>query len=117
MALTLPHPNIQKIINNSPATPDLWNTRYDENDENFAAVKDLVDTCSESSSTSNAGIVELATEEEVLAGTDDSRAVTPKTLKKSQEIFITYDVVADQDGIHLVIDDRKDGVTFSEIQS
>lgn len=66
--------------------------------------------------TETAGIVELATEEETIQGKDVSRAVTPKALKKSQEKLITYDAVAEQDGIHLVIDTRE-GVTFSEIQS
>lgn len=66
--------------------------------------------------TETPGVIELATEEETLQGEDVSRAVTPKSLKKSQEKLITYDAVAEQDGIHLVIDTRE-GVTFSEIQS
>ena len=35
--MALPHPNISPIPNNEPdAVPSLWNTRYQEIDENFA---------------------------------------------------------------------------------
>lgn len=40
MAYTLPHPTITAIPNTEPAaTPNLWNTRYTEIDENFERIK------------------------------------------------------------------------------
>lgn len=66
--------------------------------------------------TETAGVVELATVQEALEGYDSTRAVTPKGLKQAIANLITYDVVADQDGVNLVIDVTK-GVTFSELQS
>lgn len=53
------------------------------------------------------GTVELATADETLAGEDASRAVTPKGLKRALEGLITYDVVVEQDGVQLVIDEEK----------
>jgi hypothetical protein len=39
MATLLPHPNVTPIPNTEPpAIPSLWNTRYTEIDENFAAL-------------------------------------------------------------------------------
>lgn len=66
--------------------------------------------------TETQGVVELATVEETKAGDDTTRAVTPKGLKGALEGLIAYDVVADQDGVQLVID-TANGVTFSELQS
>ena len=51
--------------------------------------------------------MELATADETLAGEDASRAVTPKGLKRALEGLITYDVVVEQDGVQLVIDEEK----------
>ena len=33
--MAIPHPNITKIPDNADAVPELWNSRYDEIDENF----------------------------------------------------------------------------------
>lgn len=80
VTLTLPNPTITVIQNNSPATPDLWNDRYAEIDENFDALKTVVDTIGKYASTTERGIIQLATAAEVLAGTDAEKAVTPKEL-------------------------------------
>lgn len=80
VTLTLPNPTITVIQNNSPAKPALWNDRYAEIDENFDALKTAVDTIGKYASTTERGIIQLATAAEVLAGTDAEKAVTPKEL-------------------------------------
>lgn len=82
--LSLPHASITKIPNMAPATPTLWNSAYTEIDENFAAIKTKVnslDQATQAASESSSGIVQLATSDEVIAGTEETKVVTPAGLK------------------------------------
>lgn len=82
--LSLPHASITKIANMAPATPTLWNSAYTEIDENFAAIKTKVnslDQATQAASESSSGIVQLATSDEVIAGTEETKVVTPAGLK------------------------------------
>ncbi|WP_418534248.1 tail fiber protein [Parasutterella excrementihominis] len=82
--LSLPHASITKIPNMAPATPTLWNSAYKEIDENFAAIKTKVnslDQATQAASESSSGIVQLSTSDEVIAGTEETKVVTPAGLK------------------------------------
>ena len=82
--LSLPHASITKIPNMAPATPTLWNSAYTEIDENFAAIKTKVnslDQATQAASESSSGIVQLSTSDEVIAGTEETKVVTPAGLK------------------------------------
>ena len=82
--LSLPHASITKIPNMAPATPTLWNSAYTEIDENFAAIKTKVnslDQATQAASESSSGIVQLATSDEVIAGTEETKVVTPAGLR------------------------------------
>ena len=82
--LSLPHASITKIPNMASATPTLWNSAYTEIDENFAAIKTKVnslDQATQAASESSSGIVQLATSDEVIAGTEETKVVTPAGLK------------------------------------
>lgn len=37
--ITLPYPNIEPIVDGSPANPQLWNLRYSQIDYNFEAIR------------------------------------------------------------------------------
>ncbi len=88
--LVLPHSTISRIANMAPATPALWNDKYEEIDENFAALKTAIDTLqglTGDASITSKGIIQLAQSVDLSQGTDDTKAVTPKVLIDYLSLF------------------------------
>lgn len=83
--------------------------------EDFTA-EQLEDLKRPQATTEIRGLVELATVEETAQGEDETRAVTPKGVKKAIEGLMAYDVVTGQEGIKFLIG-TANSVSFTEIQS